>query len=41
MIYEHTDIPEGMTCDDFRRATRPRRGRLMRLLFRRRRTERS
>jgi hypothetical protein len=37
MIYEHTDIPEGMTCEEFRRATRPRRAaRLLRLLFRRR-----
>jgi hypothetical protein len=40
MIYEHTDIPEGMTCREFRRRPRrPRRatGRL-RALFRRRAT---
>jgi hypothetical protein len=36
MIYEHTDIPEGMTCEEFRRVTRPRRGgRLLRFFFRR------
>ena len=37
MLYEHTDIPEGMTCRDFRRARRVRRatGLLRRLLRRR------
>jgi hypothetical protein len=37
MIYEHTDIPEGMTCREFRRLNRPRRAvGFLRLLFRRR-----
>lgn len=38
MLYEHTDIPEGMTCNEFRRrARRPRRTvGFLRALFRRR-----
>jgi hypothetical protein len=37
MLYEHTDIPEGMTCAEYRRSRRrARRFHLPRLPFRRR-----
>jgi hypothetical protein len=37
MLYEHTDIPEGMTCAEFKRSRPPaRRRRLLRLPVRRR-----
>ena len=31
MIYEHTDIPAGMTCMDYHRARHPARHRRLRI----------
>ena len=31
MLYEHTDIPAGMTCAEYRRARRPVRRRRVRI----------
>jgi len=33
MLYEQTDIPEGMTCAQYRRARRPARRHHVRLRF--------
>jgi hypothetical protein len=37
LIYEHTDIPAGMTCDEYRRLRNPRIPRRVRLRLPRRR----